>query len=153
MGHYVQALVFPTALSNCVGERFRERIAELEQGLSLAPITDDVLDRLASKEGVGGVEPFERLTESLIAFARGLSKHAPVAYLETEYFGGAGTQAAIAWSGGEEILIASTGDGAVNAALRAIGARKGGSHDEFDEIGIGRFRDNESWVEAGTEPG
>ena len=89
-----------------------------------------------------------------VRFARWLSLEEPVAWVETDYFGGSGFQSAASWDRGETVVgPLKTGaetallDGAINHALRSIGVVSEGSHDEFDTLGLGRHRDNEEWME------
>ena len=101
-------------------------------------------------------------TVKLLQIGKAFSVKAPLAYVETEYFGGAGFQGAVVWANGQMIFgPALTGDGedfqtddlpdgAINIALRKLGVLRGNSHDEFDAIGLGKHRDNESWIEEMT---
>ena len=76
-------------------------------------------------------------------------------YLETDYFGGTGTQAAIAWKGGK-IVVPPTraAGGIINTALREIGVARASAPmfrrrpDEFDTLGLGQFRDFDREMEA-----
>ena len=67
----------------------------------------------------------------------------PVAFIETEYFGGFGEQRARVKEG-REVLLAK---GQINDALRLLGVVATPDKDEFDVVGLGRWRDNEDWVE------
>ena len=51
---------------------------------------------------------------------------------------------------GEDFQTDDLPDGAINIALRKLGVLRGGSHDEFDAVGLGKHRDNESWIEEMT---
>lgn len=153
MGHMIQALVVPGHLSQAVRGRLGAVTVPLELGLALAPITDDVFDRLMSESGAVVIDPFERLTSGLVAFAMELSAGAGLAYVETEYFGGVGTQSAIAWRGRKTIVGPAAGESAINAALRGIGASRAEAMDEFDSVGLGRYRSNDAWAAASCRPG
>ena len=70
------------------------------------------------------------------------------ALIETDYFGGNGDQvAAVYRKGHDSPLIASerVKHGAINNALRAIGVRARKGADEFDTLGLGRYRNFEDW--------
>ncbi len=83
-----------------------------------------------------------------------LSRLAAVAYVETEYFGGMGTQAAATYIAGVPTVAGrhtnetgvETDSLAINEALAAIGVRRKGQMDEFDTIGLGRYRHTEDWA-------
>jgi hypothetical protein len=70
-----------------------------------------------------------------------------VAYIETEYFGGTGTQAAAVWEGGKIILAPRRADiGPINDALRLLGVTRTPTQDEFDVAGLRRHRRTEDWL-------
>lgn len=126
----------------------------------------------ATEEFVGEDEevPYahlERLTARLGAWAAGHSQGFPLAYVETDYFGWVGSQAAIAWVGGEVVFgplrtppgqngfavgPVSSG-GAINRAVALLGVAPRQSYAEFDAIGLGTYRSNEKWLAAAGEPG
>ncbi len=79
-----------------------------------------------------------------------------VAYLEAEYFGGASSETAQVWDGGHVVLgplhLAENepppADGSpISQALRRLGVDKRDHHDEFDAVGLGRFRETDDWLD------
>jgi len=73
-------------------------------------------------------------------------------YIETDYFGGTGTQAAQAWDAGKAVLDPPhlTG-GEPRPACHLPGATttrttKGNYFDEFDAVGLGRQCDTGDWL-------
>jgi hypothetical protein len=75
-----------------------------------------------------------------------MSAVAPVAYIEAEFFGGTGGQSAVAWSGGSRVLGPLHAQEAINETLRFLGVRADGARDEFDAVGLGRYRDTADWI-------
>ena len=69
------------------------------------------------------------------------------AIIWTEYFGGAGDQAASAFAGERRLTTGTT----INEALRALDVVRAGELDEFDTIGLGGFRSNPEYLEAYIE--
>jgi hypothetical protein len=69
----------------------------------------------------------------------------PVAFISTDYWGGFGTQKAKVKKG-KEILLAK---GKINDALKILGVQRTERHDEFDVVGLGMYRLNETWVQRG----
>ena len=71
------------------------------------------------------------------------------AIVETDYFGGKGSQAAAVYRGAVEIMApestaigeASDSKGPINTALRLLGVTASGGCDEFDTVGLGHHRD------------
>ncbi|AGM08477.1 hypothetical protein [Amycolatopsis keratiniphila] len=112
------------------------RLVSLGQNLSLMPVTETRFD-----------------TGPLAA----CSAHGAVAYVEAEYFGGAGTQSAQVWERGETVLgplhvdedEPDPADGSpISQALRRLGVLKGDHFDEFDAVGLGRHRYTDDWLSA-----
>lgn len=82
------------------------------------------------------------------AWAEQVSREGPVAYIESIYPSGPeGYQKAIVWRDG---AIAAgpfpERHGAVDQALRILGVERSGEYDEFDSVGLGRYRDTEKWA-------
>ncbi|MBC8074257.1 MAG: hypothetical protein IAG13_38410 [Deltaproteobacteria bacterium] len=153
MSHCIQALVFPGRLSAPARARIADaRTARLAQGFVLMPISDDILDQLGDTAVPRRSENSNRLSVGVVRLARELSAIAPIAYVETDYFGGVGTQCAAAWVNGAEAVQISSDSGVISTALRALGVSRDGATDEFEAVGLQRFRDNASWLESG-EPG
>lgn len=67
------------------------------------------------------------------------------AWVETDYFGGAGDQSARAWVG--RVAIPIPGGATINGALCLIGIKKKDDLDEFDTIGLNRYRSNDDITE------
>jgi hypothetical protein len=77
-----------------------------------------------------------------------------VAYVETEYFGGEGTQAATVWDRGATIFGPAEAEaGPINQALRRLGVERTAGEDEFDKVGLGRHRRNEDWIKGSAGAG
>jgi hypothetical protein len=87
--------------------------------------------------------------------AQAVASGVRVIYIEAEFFGGTGNQAAVGWQGGvlsfgprrtqmpmEDregyAVVGDQDDMAINAALRWLGIRRTQMRDEFDTVGIGR---------------
>ena len=153
MGHYIQAIVGSKHVLDSIQQRFgMSRVVELSQGLFLLPVIEELYDALPSTRDAltwEGEFHFRFLDSKVVALLKEASKESAVAYVETEYFGGDGDQGAIVARDGTIVFGPAAGDGSINAALRLIGATKEAAYDEFDAIGLSRFRNNEDWV---TQP-
>lgn len=102
--------------------------------------------------------PYGELTPKVRQTIKDLSIHGKCAYVETEYFGGIGVQIAETWENGLRIegpLISYDGvnnkteyedvtivDYPINQALKHIGVAAQEGKDEFDTLGLGRYRSN-----------
>ncbi|MCE7005858.1 hypothetical protein LWC34_23950 [Kibdelosporangium philippinense] len=129
-------------------------IVPIGQHVSLLPITGAVVNAL--NDGTETcLEGFALAPATLGPMLAGSSKAAPLAYVEAEYFGGAGTQSAQIWHEGEIILgpihlregERPPPEGTpISQALRQLGVEKGNHFDEFDAVELGRHRRTEDWL-------
>lgn len=120
----------------------------LPQGFAFAP--------LHQGDGEPAFVGFDRLIDDVSAAASGLSARGRVVYVEAEFFGGTGSQAALGWEGGRvafgPLLTQTPGEGrdgytdvpagedlAIDRALRWLGVSADGAHDEFDALGLGEL--------------
>lgn len=86
------------------------------------------------------------LPDELNSLCARLSETGELAYVEAEYFGGTGEQSSAVWKGGECVGLFAFEPSAINLALQLIGVNRDGMVDEFDALGLGRYRDTERWL-------
>lgn len=124
-------------------------LVELAQGLSLMPLLEDVIDALANCQPSEVVLPCYFLTDQLEARVLQHIGTAAVGYLEAEYFGGHGEQAAVLWQGGRRHSVFGPEYGALNAVLQHLGVQPNSSkEDAFDAVRLGRHRHTDEWMPA-----
>ncbi len=145
-------------------------VVPLGDGLGLAPLTDGFwrehghgsqpLRRVSEGRNAPGTDfekPGDRdrqIEDAQAAFARiasiceTASAIVPVAYIEADFFGGGGTQAATVWDAQRVVLGPLVEDNAINQALRKIGVQSG-IRDEFDTLDLGRCRFTDDWLKLG----
>lgn len=154
MGYELRALVASTELIAMTAARIDAPSAPLSQGLALLPVTDDVLDGLGRVDERPFGEAFWFLSGGIASLGALASRSGPVAYLEADFAGGAGLQAAVVWAGGDVVLgpvtipvspLPAQPDWPVNQALRRLGAS---GTDEFAAIGLDRHRHTRDWADA-----
>jgi hypothetical protein len=87
----------------------------------------------------------------LATFVQQLSVAGPVAYVESNYWAGSGSEASAVWADGVLILQPQVAPDAVNQALRTAGVTGGAIDGEFTVLGLGRFRNTDEWRKAATE--
>lgn len=148
MGYTLRALVGRADALQPLAAAFPQAVlVALEQGLSLIPLTDDLYDALNELDQGETLPPFYYLKAHLEARILALIGTGCVGYLEAEYFGGHGEQAALLWADGRRQFVSDTSYGAINTMLRRLGVTKGGSqHDEFEAVGLDRHRDTDDWL-------
>jgi hypothetical protein len=156
MAHELRALI---TRAGAVHDSRNLAVVPRPQEFVLIPITDELFDQLDGGQEKVYADQFWFLSGGVHDLAVQLSRTAPVAYIEVEFFGGVGTQASIAWRDGAVISGPTKHEfeyGAdepprerwpVNAALAAIGATPGNSIDEFDGLRLGQRRHTERWLD------
>jgi hypothetical protein len=119
------------------------RVIALSQRKALVPLTKSVRER----HGISflpltdeGLDIVPHSVEVLATRAK------QIAYVESEFFGGQGTQAAAIWKEGSLVFGPVIADDAINQALRLLGVSKEDRIDEFDALDLNRHRDTEKWT-------
>lgn len=123
----------------------------LPQGFGLVPMTELLRRRLTEVTDENGtLKEFSELTESAAWVANTLSQVGKVAYIETESYDSKNIKSAIVWEFGEVIYGPKQSDteNTVNEALKLLGVTVGETHDEFDALGLGKYRTTDKWYEA-----
>jgi|SRR5262245_7639243 len=165
MAHTIQVFIAKTeVLAGIPNQLPAAHLVPLSQGFSMIPNTDELFDltsNLTCAESAVSFKVFYKISPQLTHLAKQLSLAGPIAYIETEYFGGTGSQSAVVWENGTIILGPCTSEtvytaddgaqeplahGSINRALRCLGVLRETAIDEFDAVGLGRFRSNEGWI-------
>ena len=126
------------------------RCVPLEQdlcGLLLFAADGDSIFSVNIPDEICAFPEFQCLTVVWAVAAARASHRAKIAYVETEYSGGDGAQAAVVWEQGDVIagpLVARSGP--INSALRDLGVRAQGDMDEFDAVGFSAVRSNKDFA-------
>jgi hypothetical protein len=131
------------------------RIVPLSQGIAIAPLTPDLRASLASMVDIGDPDPswpFRKLSKDAGHRAVQQSGRHRLAYVEAEYFGGAGDQAAVVWEGGAVRNGPLATENAIDQALRDLGVVANAGTDEFDTVGLNRWRSTSEWLERKGDP-
>ena len=159
MGHALNAIIGKAPATEHFASRWvLASPLNLPQGLRLIPLTvllhDDIDALVNSREP----DPFEELPYLSASAAEAIaqSSHAgALAYIETDYFGSVGSQAAVLWDKGRirigphrhtlfwnasALRYEETGVRAINLVLKNLGVWCKADQDEFDAIGLSRFR-------------
>lgn len=170
MGHFLQAFVGrETELSECLSGTNAAKIVLLRKGWAIVPLTSTLREFVHSQnpEEASLLRPtFGSLTNAIGGWAERVFANHAVAYIETEYHGGVGSQRALVWKGGcivvgpvehddertqlprrRRLFVGSRPDLTqlpINSALRFLGVTADDAKDEFDTIQLGTFRETDS---------
>lgn len=166
MSHTVQAFFGPLV----VLRRYRQIVPEVrvfaltpQPQFFAMPLDDDLRDRLHASYGTGDWEESgPALSSGDKAFAAKASQGAQLAYLETDFFGGAGVQGAAVWEDTRLVMApASIEVGAgtrrpisiwpINTALKRMGIKPLAGADCFETIGLHLYRSVDAIRATATE--
>lgn len=89
--------------------------------------------------------PHLKLPQEFVLFVgkpKGLKKDRLVAKIETDYFGGCGDQTAQVWDDKKLIYNNRAFFDAINGALELLDVECESGKDEFDTLGLGKYREN-----------
>jgi hypothetical protein len=163
MTYVIQAIVARTNVLSVSAQQ--SDIIPLEQQFSMLLMTealyDEVINRFEQSETPAG---FLFLSKRVRDWLARYSTEGAIAYIETDIFGGYGSQSACVYEHGEcviapfvtsfapeanRMLGLALENFAINTALRRIGVvRTPGQADEFDSLGLGRHRTPEDWLQS-----
>lgn len=82
----------------------------------------------------------EYFDASVYELLENYSFRAKLAYIETDYFGGYGTQAGVLYENGKIAIAPKSGDGTINALLKELGVWRTPDTDEFDMLWLGKHQ-------------
>ena len=164
MGHHINALIGShEALKTLVTRLGSPAPTELSFGLIIIPLDEQRLDAIAMSVE-SAIDGFTYLTPHM-AEEIAVAVSGPSLYVETDYFGGKGGQSAayfengrLTWQGAESSEAASEGmsvadlrekrcnggKSPINEGLSRLGVVRSDDCDEFDQIGLHRFRSLEA---------
>lgn len=166
MGHRVRLFTGPlTALRPFLAASARARVFSLSPSspFPVLPLDDDLHDALHAAYGTGDwLEAGAMLTSSDLAFAAQASRGAALAYVETNYFGGQGSQSAALWRDGALMLkpseMANENSPSrprslwpINVALRTLGVVARPGSDEFEALGLAAWRQTDEILARASE--
>ena len=174
MGHAVEGFIGRRSELTVILSVYKNAFTiPLPQDFALVPMTDRLYQEMtadtvnAENEFLPDIcdERFLYLSSRLFQLGRRFSLKTPVAYIETDYFGGEGFQRAVAWREGDVVFgpaVAGNEDGIqldslvsdpINEALQKINVQgylmenqTEPPKDEFEELGLNRYRSSEDWI-------
>lgn len=159
MGHCLRAIIGPRSTVLAFAGRWsRADLVPLPQDFAFVPLSPALHEDIVELTAVEGPSNFSEFLELSIAAVQAIaqdSQHGPLGYIETDYFGGIGSQSAAIWErgqltfgplkqtvnwSGDEYVRTPTGQGPINQALARMGAWPRRGMDLFDTLGLGKYR-------------
>lgn len=144
MSHNIYAVLLHGSFDDKIARDLGLSPIPLPQGITLFPLNAECCDRWSETLGVAGFVSDRPLLNGRVIhlIMQKIASEPLFAVIETDYFGGAGDQAAAVYRGEEEVMApAAARFGPINEALRHLGVQASAGMDEFDTVGLGRFRD------------
>lgn len=149
MGYVLYAFIGKKeVLIKLQGKYSQVKICNLQQNISLIPMTGELYDEINNFISSDDINSFAYLTTNVEKEVLQVIEDSPLAYIEAEYFGSNGGQRGIIWKENQRHSILSYSHEAINKVLQFLGVSAQKRRDEFDTIGLGRFREMEEWIEA-----
>lgn len=144
MGHYIQAIIGVHEIVQKLADDWvcAEEI-KLPQGYGMVFMTNALLDDLTELFDVPDEFCYPELDFFTVAAERFLQQYSfrtKLAYIETDYFGGVGTQAGVLYENGRVSIGPRSGDGTINLLLKELGVWCEPGKDAFDSLNLGRYR-------------
>lgn len=143
MGHRISAVVLSGDIDADLASQFDAKIVPLRKGFTAIALCGEYIDAWSDRLDIHDDVAAKPLFDSRVVrhIATTLSGDRPFALVETDYFGGNGTQWAAAYCGDTELVPLKQADaGPINSALKTIGVRSFVT-DCFTAIGLGEHRD------------
>lgn len=135
MSHVISGFIGPEEHLKAQTQDLNEaKVIPLVQGMAFLPLGHELYNEIWPN----------RSRYPMVWLANRL-KSVPIAWIETDYFGGAGEQSAILWKDGQKRRFRERGRN-IDAAMKELGVVCEGGCDEFDTLGLGKHRSNESWL-------
>lgn len=155
MGHRVQLIVGRESTVACFVAAWPEaRVRPLTGEWRAVPLTQELFDALRAGRPDEPSDPaFDGAPPGLSdALSRAVAVGGALAYVETDYFGGTGTQSAGVWRPGAPAEPRRTrGPGAINDALGLLGVVAAPGKDAFETVGLDRRRETADYADEGAE--
>lgn len=148
MGHCITAIIGKTeTIKEIADDWVYAKEIELTQGYSMVFLTAALFDDIIELYGEPGEAVYREIypeltyfTEAIAEILQRYSFHTRLAYIETDYCGGVGTQAGLLYENGRMIIEPQSGEGTINTLAKELGVKCMAGNDEFDSLNLGRYR-------------
>ncbi len=141
--HSIRAIISSSNVIQRIADNWiHAELIVLQQGFSMILVIDDLFDDITelvnNKKVLNFEEYFYYFNSSINEFLESESKSCKIAYIETDYFGGNGTQSAMLYEKGKVVI--EPRKNAINHVLKELGVVRSKSKDEFESVELEKYR-------------
>ncbi len=148
MGYSLNAVIGCTPALHHLSSNFKNAKAlNLHNELYIMPMSDELFDEINNYKPSNHIGSFIFLNERIANLLAAASEDGTIAYFEADYFGGTGYQSSIVWVNQDVVFSEEKSKDAFNKSLKLMGVRKKEGCNEFETVGLNRFRGTEEWLE------
>lgn len=143
MAHIIRAFIGRSNIVRRLASDWLEEVILLPQDFTMLFLTDKLFDditELTDLEDSFNCSAFECFTTAIAKVMEEHSFQASLAYIETEYFGGIGSQSGVLFVDGRIEIEPERSEDIINRILQRLGVYKEAGKDEFDSISLGHYR-------------
>lgn len=144
MAHCIRAIIGKEPVRKFANDWVSAKAIELPQGFAMVFMTDELLDDMEELSVLSGdmfPSELDYFTEAVDDIMKRYSSGDKLAYIETDYFGGYGTQGGVLYENGKIAIPPQKCEGGtINALLREMGVWCKDGNDEFDMLTLGNYR-------------
>jgi len=141
MSYYLNAFIGRQKSLQLLTNNFRTA-KQIDGGneIFIIPMTEDLYDEINNFMVSDDIGSVTYMTKNVEAEILKIIENECVGYVEAEYFGGQGGQSGLLWDKGERTKLFDFGQGCINSILKHLGVVAKRGLDEFDSIGLNKYR-------------
>ena len=150
MAHHIQAMVMTPEVAVKIQDLHPDLSSvPMRQDFVLLPVDETIVATISGPSASSNFGGFQLLCEGFHDSLRELSRFGPLAYIETDYFGGVGGQGGAVYAN-REILMSPEwrSSGSINRALKQLGVKPRLVGDRFAALGLMEYRSKDALIEA-----
>ena len=143
MGHQIQAVIGKWEAMHRFAGNWLVKMVELPQNCAMVFLTGALFDDITELYDAPDREEASPLTYFTSAIRWAMEEASwtgPLAYIETDYAGGYGTQAGVLIERGRIVMGPMEGPGSINNLLHDLGVWHRPGEDEFTALGLNHYR-------------
>lgn len=147
MGHNIQAFISKEKVISQMASDWLMEKKTLKQGFAMIFLTNELFDNVTELDGLENQLDCEELRLFTTAIQHLMEKYTfrqEMAYIETDYFGGVGTQAGLLMRNQQIVIGPQKTAGTINVLLKEMGVCREKGQDEFASLGLDKYRRMES---------